>query len=168
MEFALIAGVLGGLALFIYGMNLMGNGLQKVAGDGLKRLIEVLTKNKYLGVLVGTVVTMLIQSSSATTVMVVGFVNASLMNLTQAIGVIMGANIGTTVTAQLVAFKLTDIAPLIVAVGVIMQLVSKKRKHSDIAEVLIGFGILFIGMHTMSSVLKPLAGEPFYRSLNES
>ncbi|MDK2928952.1 MAG: phosphate:Na+ symporter [Methanococcus sp.] len=94
MEFALIAGVLGGLALFIYGMNLMGNGLQKVAGDGLKRLIEVLTKNKYLGVLVGTVVTMLIQSSSATTVMVVGFVNASLMNLTQAIGVIMGETLG--------------------------------------------------------------------------
>lgn len=165
MEFALIAGVLGGLALFIYGMNLMGNGLQKVAGDGLKRLIEVLTKNKYLGVLVGTVVTMLIQSSSATTVMVVGFVNASLMNLSQAIGVIMGANIGTTITAQLVAFKLTDIAPLIVAIGVIMQLASKKRKHSDIAEVLIGFGILFIGMHTMSSVLKPLAGEPFFTDI---
>ncbi|MBA2862715.1 Na/Pi cotransporter family protein [Methanococcus maripaludis] len=165
MDFTLIAGVLGGLALFIYGMNLMGNGLQKVAGDGLKRLIEVLTKNKYLGVLVGTVVTMLIQSSSATTVMVVGFVNASLMNLSQAIGVIMGANIGTTVTAQLVAFKLTDIAPLIVAFGVIMQLASKKRKHSDIAEVLIGFGILFIGMHTMSSVLKPLAAEPFFTNI---
>jgi len=165
IDFKIIAGVLGGLALFIYGMNLMGNGLQKVAGDGLKRLIEVLTKNKYMGVLVGTLVTMLIQSSSATTVMVVGFVNASLMTLKQAIGVIMGANIGTTVTAQLVAFKLTDIAPLIVAVGVLMHLASKKRKHSDIAEVLIGFGILFIGMHTMSSTLKPLAGEAFFTNL---
>ncbi|ABR55419.1 Na/Pi-cotransporter II-related protein [Methanococcus vannielii SB] len=165
MEFKIIAGVLGGLALFIYGMNLMGNGLQKVAGDGLKRLIEVLTKNKYLGVLVGTIVTMLIQSSSATTVMVVGFVNASLMNLNQAIGVIMGANIGTTITAQLVAFKLTDIAPLIVALGVFLHLISKKRKHSDVAEVLIGFGILFIGMQTMSSVMRPLASEPFFAEM---
>ncbi|MCS3901340.1 Na/Pi cotransporter family protein [Methanococcus voltae] len=163
--FETIAGVVGGLALFLYGMTLMGNGLQKVAGDRLKKMIEVLTKNKYMGVLVGAVVTMIIQSSSATTVMVVGFVNASLMTLYQAIGVIMGANIGTTVTAQLVAFKLTHVAPLIVASGVALYLASKKRKHLDTAEVLIGFGILFLGMAMMSAVLKPLAGTPAFEEM---
>ncbi|MCS3921875.1 phosphate:Na+ symporter [Methanococcus voltae PS] len=163
--FETVAGVVGGLALFLYGMTLMGTGLQKVAGDRLKKMIEVLTKNKYMGVLVGAVVTMIIQSSSATTVMVVGFVNASLMSLYQAIGVIMGANIGTTVTAQLVAFKLTHIAPLIVASGVALYLASKKRKHLDTAEVLIGFGILFLGMAMMSAVLKPLAGTPMFEEM---
>ena len=165
LEFKIFAGVIGGLALFIYGMNLMGKGLQKIAGKGLKRIIEALTRNKYLGVLLGALVTMIIQSSSATTVMVVGFVNASLMTLNQAIGVIMGANIGTTVTAQLVAFKLTTVAPLVVATGVVLHIVSKRRRYVDIAEVLIGFGILFIGMGTMSSVLGPLVATPFFKGL---
>ncbi len=149
--------VLGGLGLFLYGMNLMGDGLQKAAGDKLRRLIEVLTNNRLMGVLVGTVVTMVIQSSSATTVMVVGFVNAGLMSLTQAVGVIMGANIGTTVTAQIIAFDVVEYAPIAVAIGVAVWLIAKKKRNKDIAEVFIGLGILFIGMDMMSSGLKPLA-----------
>ncbi|MDK2917887.1 MAG: phosphate:Na+ symporter [Candidatus Petromonas sp.] len=149
-------GVLGGLGLFLYGMNVMGTGLQKVAGEKLKKLIEILTNNRFMGVLVGAGVTAIIQSSSATTVMVVGFVNAGLMKLTQAIGVIMGANIGTTITAQLIAFKLSDIAPIVIAIGVGIWLFSSKKKHKEIAEVLIGFGILFIGMDFMKHALKPL------------
>ncbi|BES65750.1 Na/Pi cotransporter family protein [Gottschalkiaceae bacterium SANA] len=163
--FSILAGVLGGLGLFLFGMNMMGNGLQKAAGNRLKQMIGALTTNKYIGVVVGAVVTMLIQSSSATTVMVVGFVNAGLMSLYQAIGVIMGANIGTTITAQLVAFKLTDIAPFVIAIGVAMQLASKKRQNQEIAEVLIGFGILFLGMATMSSVLKPLSSTPAFTQM---
>ncbi len=158
-------GVLGGLGLFLFGMNMMGTGLQKVAGEKLKRLIEILTNNRFMGVLVGAVVTMIIQSSSATTVMVVGFVNAGLMQLSQAIGVIMGANIGTTITAQLVAFKLTDIAPIVVAAGVALRLFSSKKKQKDVAEVLIGFGILFIGMDYMSDALKPLREYEGFREL---
>ncbi len=163
--FSILAGVLGGLGLFLFGMNMMGNGLQKAAGNRLKQMIGALTTNKYIGVVVGALVTMLIQSSSATTVMVVGFVNAGLMSLYQAIGVIMGANIGTTITAQLVAFKLTDIAPFVIAAGVALQLASKKRKHQEMAEVLIGFGILFLGMKTMSSVLKPLSHTPAFEQM---
>src|SRR5690554_6711082 len=130
--------LLGGLGLFIYGMNVMGAGLQKAAGDRLKRLLEVLTTNKLLGLVFGAFVTAIIQSSSATTVMVVGFVNAGLMNLMQAAGVIMGANIGTTVTSQLVAFKLTDIAPVVVAVGVALLIFGTKRRYRKLGEILTG------------------------------
>ncbi|MFA5523985.1 MAG: Na/Pi cotransporter family protein [Tissierellales bacterium] len=158
-------GVIGGLGLFLYGMNLMGTGLQKAAGEKLKNLIEVLTSNRFMGVIVGTVVTMVVQSSSATTVMVIGFVNAGLMTLNQAIGVIMGANIGTTVTAQLIAFKLSDFAPIVVAIGVAIWLFSSKKKNKEIAEILIGFGILFIGMDFMSSHLKPLADSPVFSDI---
>ena len=154
--------VLGGLGLFLYGMNLMGDGLQKIAGEKLKKLIEVLTKNRFMAVIVGAIVTMVIQSSSGTTVMVIGFVNAGLMTLNQAVGVIMGANIGTTITAQLIAFKITDYAPLAVAVGVIIWLISKKKKTKNIGEILIGFGILFIGMNMMGEGLKPLADAPVF------
>lgn len=157
-----VIGVLGGLGLFLYGMTLMGTGLEKVAGERLKKLIEVLTNNRIMGVIVGAIVTIAVQSSSATTVMMVGFVNAGLMNLSQAIGVIMGANIGTTVTAQLIAFKLGDIAPIVVAIGVVFWLFSSKKKHKEIGEVLIGFGILFIGMDIMSDTLKPLAKTPAF------
>lgn len=153
----IILPVIGGLGLLLYGMNLMGAGLQKVAGKKLKRLIEVLTNNRLLGVLVGALVTMVIQSSSATTVMVIGFVNAGLMSLTQAVGIIMGANIGTTVTSQIIAFKITDYAPIAIAAGVAMWLIASKKPLKDLAEVLIGFGILFIGMDMMSEGLKPLA-----------
>lgn len=158
-------GVLGGLGLFLYGMNLMGTGLQKAAGDRLKKLIEVLTNNRFMGVLVGAGVTMIIQSSSATTVMVIGFVNAGIMTLNQAVGVIMGANIGTTVTAQLIAFKLTDVAPLAVALGVGIWLFASKKKAKDLAEIMIGFGILFIGMDIMGASLAPLAENPKFASI---
>lgn len=158
-------GVLGGLGLFLYGMNLMGTGLQKAAGEKLKRLIEVLTSNRLMGVIVGTVVTMVIQSSSATTVMVIGFVNAGLMTLNQAVGVIMGANIGTTITAQLIAFKLSDYAPIVVAIGVAIWLFSSKKKNKEIAEILIGFGILFIGMDFMSSHLAPLGDSQVFKDM---
>lgn len=157
--------VIGGLGLFIYGMNIMGTGLQKAAGSKLKKLIEVLTNNRIMGVFIGALVTMAVQSSSATTVMVIGFVNAGIMNLTQAVGVIMGANIGTTVTAQLIAFNLTDYAPLAVAVGVAVWLSTSKKKSKTIAEILIGFGILFIGMDMMSSGLKPLAANPIFSNI---
>ena len=148
--------VFGGLGLFLYGMNMMGDGLQKAAGDKLRRLIEVLTNNRLMGVLVGTLVTMVIQSSSATTVMVIGFVNAGLMSLSQAVGVIMGANIGTTITAQLIAFDVTEYAPIAVAIGVAIWINTSKKKYRDTSEILIGVGILFIGMDMMSSGLKPL------------
>ncbi|NMB27098.1 MAG: Na/Pi symporter, partial [Tissierellia bacterium] len=149
--------VLGGLGLFLYGMNLMGMGLQKAAGEKLKKLIEILTNNRLMWVIVGALVTMVIQSSSATTVMVIGFVNAGLMTLSQAVGVIMGANIGTTVTAQLIAFNLTDLAPLAVAIGVGTWLATSRKRYKNLAEILIGFGILFIGMDMMGTGLKPLA-----------
>lgn len=157
--------VLGGLGLFLYGMNIMGTGLQQVAGNKLKKLIEVLTNNRFMGVIVGALVTMIVQSSSATTVMVIGFVNAGIMNLTQAVGIIMGANLGTTVTAQLIAFNLTDYAPLAVAIGVAIWISTSKKKTKTIAEVLIGFGILFIGMDMMSSGLKPLANSPLFTEI---
>lgn len=157
--------VIGGLGLFLYGMTVMGDGLQKVAGERLKKLIEVLTNNRILGVIVGALVTMIIQSSSGTTVMVIGFVNAGLMSLPQAAGVIMGANIGTTVTAQLIAFKLTDYAPVAVAIGVAIWMIASKKKWKNIGEVLIGFGILFIGMDMMGDGLKPLADSPVFESM---
>jgi len=149
-------------------MNLMGMGLQKVAGERLKKLIEVLTNNRFMGVIVGTVVTMIVQSSSATTVMVIGFVNAGLMNLSQSIGVIMGANVGTTVTAQLIAFKLEDIAPVVIAIGVGIWLFSSKKKNKEIAEILIGFGILFVGMSFMGDHLKPLAKSQVFNDMMTS
>ncbi|MGX4600436.1 Na/Pi cotransporter family protein [Faecalimicrobium sp. JNUCC 81] len=149
--------LLGGLGLFLYGMNLMGEGLQKSAGDKLKRIIELLTSNIIIGVLVGTLVTAIIQSSSATTVMVVGFVNAGIMTLNQAIGVIMGANIGTTVTAQLVSFNLEGLAPITLGIGIILYLFSSKSKIRNLAEILLGFGILFTGMEFMKDAVKPLA-----------
>ncbi len=157
--------VLGGLGLFLYGMNIMGTGLQKAAGERLKRLIEVLTNNRFMGVIIGTLVTMVVQSSSATTVMVIGFVNAGIMSLSQAVGVIMGANIGTTITAQLIAFKLTDYAPLAVAIGVGIWIATSKKKAKNMAEILIGFGILFIGMDMMGSGLKPLASMPVFTNI---
>ncbi len=154
----------GGLGLFLYGMNLMGDGLQKSAGNKLKRLLGYLTNNRIMAVLVGTVVTAIIQSSSATTVMVVGFVNAGIMNLGQAVGVIMGANIGTTVTAWLVSMsewsavlKPDFFAPLLVGVSSFVLMMSKDKKKKDIAEIIIGLGILFIGLQLMSDVIKPYA-----------
>ncbi|MFA9396941.1 MAG: Na/Pi cotransporter family protein [Clostridiaceae bacterium] len=156
MDYLMIFGLLGGLGLFVYGMKLMGDGLQKVAGERLKKILEVLTSNRYLAVLVGAGVTAIIQSSSATTVMTVGFVNAGLMNLFQAAGVMMGANIGTTITAQLLAFNLTDVAPLILAIGAAMVMFGKKKKTKDIGGIVLGFGVLFVGMEMMKDSMAPL------------
>jgi len=146
----------GGLGLFLYGMSVMSEGLEKAAGSKMKRFIEILTTNRFMAVIVGAFVTMIVQSSSATTVMVVGFVNAGIMNLTQAIGVIMGANIGTTVTAQLVAFKLTAIAPIAIGLGVGLKVFSKNPNTKKYAEILLGFGILFMGMDVMKDSMYPL------------
>ena len=152
----IIIGIMGGLGLFLYGMNLMGEALEKAAGSKLKKIIELLTSNIFMGVIVGALVTAVIQSSSATTVMVVGFVNAGIMSLPQAVGVIMGANIGTTVTAQLVSFDLNALAPVALGLGIILYLFSGKPKTKHLAEVLIGFGILFTGMDFMKDAVKPL------------
>jgi len=165
MDYKMIFQLLGGLGLFVYGMKLMGDGLQKAAGEKLKRMLEILTSNKFFAVLVGAGVTAIIQSSSATTVMTVGFVNAGLMNLFQAAGVIMGANIGTTMTAQLIAFKLTDIAPLILAIGAVLVMFSKKKKTRDIGEIVLGFGILFVGMSMMESSMRPLSRLDSFKNL---
>ncbi|MDY6640638.1 Na/Pi cotransporter family protein [Clostridioides difficile] len=153
----IVISLIGGLGLFLYGMSLMGEGLQKSAGDKLKKIIELLTSNVVMGVLVGTVVTGIIQSSSATTVMVIGFVNAGIMNLSQAIGVIMGANIGTTVTAQLVSFNLEGIAPIALGIGILFYLFTSNQKTKHLSEILIGFGILFTGMEFMKDAVAPLA-----------
>lgn len=149
--------LMGGLGLFLYGMNIMGDGLQKSAGNKLKKIIELLTSNVIMGVLVGTLVTSIIQSSSATTVMVVGFVNAGIMTLPQAIGVIMGANIGTTITGQIISLNISGLAPLALGIGIVFYLFSSESKMKHMAEVLIGFGLLFTGMDFMKEAVKPLA-----------
>ena len=160
---------IGGLGMFLYGMNVMADGLQKSAGGKMKQLLGVLTSHRLLGVLVGALVTAVIQSSSATTVMVVGFVNASILNLTQAVGVIMGANIGTTITAWLVSMsewgailKPEFFAPVLIGVGAFILLFSKKEKLRQVAEILIGFGVLFIGLSFMSGAIKPYRDAPIF------
>ena len=162
---------IGGLAMFIYGMNIMADGLQHAAGSKMKKILEVLTQNKLMGIALGALVTAIIQSSSATTVMVVGFVNAGLMNLTQAISVIMGANIGTTITGWLVSagewakmFSPSTLAPIAVMVGVIITLVGKRQQSRDVAGIIIGFGILFIGMNTMSDAVYPLRESEVFKT----
>lgn len=156
--------LIGGLGLFLYGMNLMREGLQKSIGNKLKKIIEFLTSSVLMGVLVGVVFTAIIQSSSATTVMIVGFVNTGTMTLSQAIGVIMGANIGTTVTAQLVSFNLEGLAPIALGIGIIIYLFASKQKNKHLAEILIGFGILFTGMEFMKDAVKPLEQLPQFKN----
>lgn len=156
----IILGIAGGLGLFLYGMNLMGDGLQKAAGNKLKNIIGILTKNTFTGILVGTFVTMLIQSSSATTVMVVGFVNAGLMTLYQAAGVIFGANIGTTITGQILVLNISKYAPIAILAGVAVMYIGKNKKAKSWSEILLGLGILFTGMSTMGAALKPLGEMP--------
>ena len=157
MELSYLIGLLGGLVLFLYGMNLMSQGLELAAGNKMQKIIERFTSNRLSGVLIGTIVTAVIQSSSATTVMVVGFVNANLMTLGQAVGVIMGANIGTTVTGQLVALDIVKIAPLFAFAGFIMaNFVKGKQRVKFIGTALLGLGILFMGMNIMSDSMKPL------------
>lgn len=160
---------LGGLGMFLYGMNVMADGLQKSAGSKMKTLMGFLTKHRLMAVLVGAGVTAIIQSSSATTVMVVGFVNAGIINLTQAVGVIMGANIGTTVTAWIVSMsewgsflKPETFAPLLIGIGAFILLFAKKEKAKDIGGILVGFGVLFVGLSFMSDAIKPYRDAPIF------
>ena len=156
MSINYIFGLLGGLALFLYGMELMSRGLELVAGARLRTIIEKMTSNLFKSILVGTIVTAIIQSSSATTVMVVGFVNAGVMNIYQAVGIIMGANIGTTITGQLVALNITLMAPLIAFIGFVMFTFSKKKTKKYLGQVIIGLGFLFMGLQFMSESMEPL------------
>lgn len=157
---SLILTLMGGLGLFLFGMNFMSQGLQKAAGAKLRSVLTAISKNKYIAVLFGALFTAIIQSSGATTVMVVTFVNAGLMELTQAVGIIFGANIGTTITAQLVSFNLTAVAPVILFVGVVMYLFMKQPIFKKIGEVVIGFGALFMGISMMSGAMSQLNDYP--------
>ena len=160
MSVDVFLGMAGGLGLFLYGMKMMSDGLEKAAGARLRGILESLTKNRFIGMIVGILFTAIVQSSSATTVLVVSFVNAGLMNLFQAAGVIMGANIGTTITGQLIALNLTAIAPVFLMGGVIMVMFIKKPSVRKIGEVVLGFGMLFVGMSTMSGAMETLKDMP--------
>lgn len=160
MAISIILGLMGGLGLFLYGMKLMSDGLEKVAGAKMRSVLEFFTKNRFIGMLVGMFFTAIVQSSSATTVMVVSFVNSGLMTLMQAAGVIMGANIGTTITSQLIAFDLAEWAPLFIMIGVIMLMFCKKQKVRRVGDVILGFGILFMGLASMSSAMSVLKESP--------
>ncbi len=173
-----VLNMIGGLCLFLFGMNLMGDGLERAAGNGLRTLLSKLTSNRFLGFLTGLAVTAVIQSSSATTVMVVGFVNSGLMELSQAIGVIMGANIGTTVTAWILSLggiegdnlilqllKPTSFTPILALIGILFQMFSKNVRKKDIGTVLLGFAVLMFGMDTMSGAVKGLKDEPWFADM---
>ncbi|MDD6324717.1 MAG: Na/Pi cotransporter family protein [Lachnospiraceae bacterium] len=151
-----IIALLGGLGAFLFGMKYMGEGLELAAGPKMKELLEKLTRNRIMGFLLGALVTIVIQSSSATTVMVMGFINAEIMDLAQATGVIFGANIGTTITSILIALDVSGIAPICICVGAVMLLYSKKKRNRYVGQVILGFGILFQGLHTMSQAMSPL------------
>ncbi|BCA79770.1 Na/Pi cotransporter family protein [Desulfuromonas sp. AOP6] len=161
----LIFGLFGGLGLFLFGMKIMSEGLQKVAGDKMRKILSALTANRFISTLVGLSVTAIIQSSSATTVMVVGFVNAGLMSLYQAIGVVLGANIGTTITAQLIAFKITAYALPAIGAGAALKLFSKNKKWVYTGEILLGFGILFFGLATMKEAFDPVKTSTEFRDM---
>lgn len=156
MSFTNIISLLGGLGAFLFGMKYMGDGLEMAAGSKMKDLLEKLTRNRILGFLLGVFVTVVIQSSSATTVMVMGFINAGIMDLAQATGVIFGANIGTTITSILIALDVSGIAPFCIFIGAFLMLYSKKKQTKHIGQVILGFGLLFQGLHTMSGAMKPL------------
>ena len=161
----IVFGLLGGLAMFLYGMNSMSDELQKAAGERMKRILGFLTKNPLMGALAGALVTAVLQSSSATTVMVIGFVSAGLMSLPQAISVIFGANIGTTMTAQLMAFKISNYIYPIIFIGFIMNFVFKKEKIRNVGMVIFSFGLLFEGIEVMGGVMKPLASSAIFVDL---
>ena len=163
----IIFGLLGGLAVFIYGMNMMSECLQKAAGEKMKSILALLTKNPVLGVIAGALTTAVLQSSSATTVMAIGFVSAGLMNLPQAISIIFGANIGTTMTAQIIAFKISDYIYIIIFIGFIISFIAKSEKVKSIGQTIFAFGLLFLGIETMGDVMKPLASSPVFTDLIE-
>ena len=162
-----IFGLLGGLALFLYGMNMMSECLQKAAGEKMKNILALLTKNPVMGVLAGALTTAVLQSSSATTVMAIGFVSAGLMNLPQAISIIFGANIGTTMTAQIIAFNISDYIYIIIFLGFIVAFVTKNNQVKNIAQSVFSFGLLFLGIETMGSVMEPLASSPIFVQMIE-
>lgn len=161
----IVFGLLGGLAVFIYGMNLMSECLQKAAGEKMKSILAMLTKNPLLGVLAGALTTAVLQSSSATTVMAIGFVSAGLMSLPQAISIILGANIGTTMTAQIIAFKISDYIYVIIFLGFLVNFICKSEKAKNIGQTLFAFGLLFLGIETMGGVMKPLASSPVFTNM---
>ncbi len=161
----IIFGLLGGLALFIFGMNMMSECLQKAAGERMRSILALLTKNPIMGVLAGALTTAVLQSSSATTVMAIGFVSAGLMGLPQAIPIILGANIGTTITAQIIAFKISDYIYIIVFIGFIIGFLAKNQKTKNIGQTIFAFGILFLGIETMGDVMKPLAASQMFTDL---
>ncbi|MGN0324432.1 MAG: Na/Pi cotransporter family protein [Oliverpabstia sp.] len=161
----IIFGLLGGLAVFIFGMNMMSDCLQKAAGERMKSILALLTKNPILGVIAGALTTAVLQSSSATTVMAIGFVSAGLMSLPQAISIILGANIGTTMTAQIIAFKLSDYIYVIIFIGFIISFLVKSEKAKNIGQTIFAFGLLFLGIETMGSVMKPLASSPVFTDM---
>lgn len=165
MTIANIFGLLGGLALFIFGMNLMGDGLKQMAGSYLKKILEKLTTNRFVAMLVGAGLTALIQSSNAMCVMVVGFVNAGVMQLERSVGVLMGAKIGTTMTGQLIAFNITEAAPVIAFSGVALTMFSKKKKVRCLGQIITSLGVLFIGLGQMSAAMKPLGEVEWFRNL---
>jgi len=160
-----VMGIVGGLGMFLFGMELGAGGLQKVAGNKMRDILAKLTTNRVMAVVAGAIITAVVQSSTATTVMVVGFVNVALMNLTQAIGVIMGANIGTTLTVQLIAFKISDYALLMMGIGVLLTLVTKRKVYIYTGEIFLGFGMIFYGMAIMSSSVAPLRIQPWFNEL---
>lgn len=160
LGFNMVINLFAGLAIFLYGMKVMSDALQKAAGNKMKKLLEILTRNRVLAVLVGMAITAIIQSSSATTVMVVGLVNAGIMNLSQAVGVIMGANIGTTMMAQLIAFKFENLVPIALIIGAAFILFGKKKIHKQFGELILGFGLLFLGMNYMTDAMEPLGQIP--------
>ncbi len=161
----LIFGLVGGLGLFLFGMKIMSEGLQKVAGNRIRKILAALTNNRMIGMLVGLAVTAIVQSSSATTVMVVGFVNAGLMSLVQSIGVILGANIGTTVTAQLIAFKITKYALPAIGLGAGLKLFARSKKWVYIGEIILGFGMLFFGLSVMKQAFDPVKGSEAFKAI---
>ena len=163
--FLMVTSLFGGLGMFLYGMEMMSDGMKIAAGNRMRSVLEKLTSNRFLAVGVGAFVTMVIQSSSATTVMLVSFVNSGLLSFVQGLGVILGSNIGSTITAQIVAFKVTDYALALIAVGAIMALFSKKDTTKNIGFVILGFGLLFYGMKVMSDTMKPLRSNPTFNSI---
>jgi len=160
MNASIILSMAGGLGLFLFGMRVMSDSIEKVAGARLRRILEFFTTNRFSGMIVGIVFTGIIQSSSACTAMVVSFVNAGLMNLYQAAGVIFGANIGTTVTSQLVSFNLSAYAPVILLAGVLVAMFCRKEKIRKFADIIIGFGVLFLGLSTMSASMAGMREVP--------
>ena len=168
MNIITIFSLFGGLGLFLYGMSQMSESLEKAAGAKMRSILAVFTKNRFIGLLVGMIFTAIIQSSNATTVMVVSFVNSGLMNLMQATGIILGANIGTTITGQLIAFNLSDIAPLFVIIGVIMSMFCKNQKVQRAGDVILGFGILFMGLKVMGESLTIVKQSPVVKEFLSS